>query len=732
MKRYSVVVGLVVSIVSSLLITAFGQTPTTSNQQNQQTLTIGTVEIPLDIVVRDKKGRPVRDLTRADFEVYEDGVKQQIESFQLVSRDEQRKATTKGGTVEVNAASNPTAPENMSVTALVFDRLRPEARNMAHKAAQAYAQEGMKGDDYAGVFAIDLSLRTIQSYTNNVDLVSKGIDKISTLATSTFTSNTETVRGLAEQNEALQQESDTQAAGATASGPGGSAQGATQGMGATATQMAFNQMQMQMLETFETLERDEQGHTTVNALLSLVNSMRNLPGRKSIVFFSEGIAIPVAVMSQFQSVISAANRANISIYTIDSAGLRLESETAETTKEINSMASRRMQQAARGKDDQSGPMMRNLERNEDLLRLNPDSGLGQLADQTGGFLVRDTNDLSAGLRRIDEDSHVHYMLTYAPRNQDFDGKFRQISVKVTRPGTEIQTRKGYYALNVAGGSPVLDYEVQAMAAAGKVSSNPFNLQSQALSFPETKRPGLVPVLAEVPMSAVSFSTDNEKKTYGTNFSVLVMIKDASNQVIQKASQNYALSGPLDKIQSAKKDSVLFYRELQLPAGHYTVESVAYDAPSGKASVRNTTLDVPVAEQGKLEVSSLVLLKGADKLSMQEMKVDNPFHIGAVIVYPNLGQPLHKSVMKQLAFFFTAWPGAGSTDKLKLLIDVQQGGRSLGQIPAMDLPAADERGRVQYASALPIDNFTPGNYELKITVKDSKTSVTRSAQFAIEP
>ena len=53
---------------------------------------------------------------------------------------------------------------------------------------------------------------------------------------------------------------------------------------------------------------------------------------------------------------------------------------------------------------------RGMERNEDVLRLNPESGLGQLANETGGFLVRDTNDARAGFRRIAEDMRFHYLL----------------------------------------------------------------------------------------------------------------------------------------------------------------------------------------------------------------------------------------------------------------------------------------------------------------------------------
>jgi len=131
------------------------------------------------------------------------------------------------------------------------------------------------------------------------------------------------------------------------------------------------------------------------------------------------------------------------------------------------------------------------------------------------------------------------------------------------------------------------------------------------------------------------------------------------------------------------------------------------------------------------LSSLTLLKRADRLTADEQKKNHPLHFGEIVVYPNLGEPLRKSVAKQLAFFFTAWPAQGSTEKLKLTVEVIQSGRSLGQIPA-ELPAADGQGRVKYASALPLDNFPPGSYELRVTVKDGQISVSRAAQFNLEP
>src|SRR5262249_59394456 len=77
----------------------------------------------------------------------------------------------------------------------------------------------------------------------------------------------------------------------------------------------------------------------------------------------------------------------------------------------------------------SGPLTQGLERNEDLLNLNAESGLSQLAQQTGGAFIGGANDIASKLKEIDEDLRTYYLLTYSPTNQNYDGKLTNMSVK---------------------------------------------------------------------------------------------------------------------------------------------------------------------------------------------------------------------------------------------------------------------------------------------------------------
>jgi VWFA-related protein len=413
--------------------------------QDLPTFGVATSAVTLDVVVRDKKGRAVRDLKASDFEVYEDGVLQKVESFEVFGRPLDAPAVAATAAPTTPAAPTPAAPTAGSpapvpgsetrpqVIAFVFDRLSPDARNIALKAARVYLEKGHIQGDQVGVFAIDLALRSIQPFTTDKELIKAGLEQAATQGNTAFSDNRQRTRDLLEASATAARAAPGQNPGG---GPGGGTSASSIGAAAASSALTqqFSNLQAGMLRNFEGLERDQQGYASTNGLLAVVSGLKSLPGRKTVVFFSEGLAIPSNVLAQFRSVIHNANRANVSVYAMDAGGLRALSMDQETRKEMMQAAERRMRVLDSGADDVGGPMTASLERNEDLLRLNTESGLGQLANETGGFLIRDTNDAAAAFGRIEEDMRFHYLLGYSPTNENYDGKFRSVSIKVKRSG----------------------------------------------------------------------------------------------------------------------------------------------------------------------------------------------------------------------------------------------------------------------------------------------------------
>jgi 5-hydroxyisourate hydrolase-like protein (transthyretin family) len=229
----------------------------------------------------------------------------------------------------------------------------------------------------------------------------------------------------------------------------------------------------------------------------------------------------------------------------------------------------------------------------------------------------------------------------------------------------------------------------------------------------------------------SYPIDALKKTFTTDFSVVVLIRDSADQVVKKLSQHYALTGPSDKVEAARQGDILLYRETQLAPGRYKIEAVAYDALTSRAGVGVSMVEVVPGDSAKPRLSSVVLIKRAERVSNADQNSANPFRFGEVLIYPNVGEPVRKSVNPQLALFLTVYPSKETPAAPKIRVELLREGKSLA-LSSADLPAADAAGRIQYASTLPVERLQPGDYELKVTVRDQHSSMTRLEHFTLEP
>jgi VWFA-related protein len=262
--------------------------------------------VTVDVIVRDQRGQPVTDLRREDFQVFENGVLQQVKDFVRVGNVPQSGSTSGEANVRTETSKAADSREHASATsptfvALVFDRLSPEARALSHKGALAYLETNRE-QDFAGVFLADLSLVTIQTYTTNRGLVRKALDELATRATSKSDRFRVGMPGHGDPDPGVPPTASPESDGrADLSSP-------TPGLAS---------MMDRMERAFEAMQRDQQGHATVNSLLAVVSGLGGLPGRKSVMFFAEALSLPANVLAQFESVVATANRLNVSVYTID-------------------------------------------------------------------------------------------------------------------------------------------------------------------------------------------------------------------------------------------------------------------------------------------------------------------------------------------------------------------------------------------------------------------------------
>jgi VWFA-related protein len=730
------VAGLVAASLVALSLTLHAERQRPQEPPGPASYTSIATAILVDVVVRDRQGSPVTDLRAEDFEIREDGVSQAIGSFTRVAR---------GGGIAVRVGVKEPAPTTLveapgtkprdegelpfdpPVTALVFDALSAEAVGSCQRAALDYLPRSGSAESRVGIFVTEPAVHALQTYTNDPALLRQAVRRVKATGTTAEEAREEREDVLNARRDALAQLGEGALSAQT--GTGGALASTSGNIGQLEMERRLVQGELRMLRAFDSLDRDHRGYGTTNALSAVLQSLVELPGRKTLVFFSEGLPASPALQTHLQSVVEAANRSNVTVYAVDASGLRAISGTLETQKEIEEAGKERLRQVETANELTDQPMTRTVEHAEDLMRLDSQGGLARLAEETGGFLVRDTNDLRSAFRRIDEDMRFHYLLTYAPKNTTFDGRFRTIDVKVKRSGVEVFARKGYRALRNPPAVGSLPYEGPALAALDATRlDNPFPFSTAVLSFPDPKRPGLSPLVVRLKTDVLTYREDKSSDAYVAEAAVVVRIKDGSGQIVHRASQQYHLTGRLHELPAAKRGEILFYRQPELPPGVYTMEAAVVDGQGSRTSARVSTLQVPSPDE-KARVSSVVLVGKVEQAGEGLRDTTNPLYVGDLLLYPRAGEPFRKAVDRELTFFYAIYPRDGA-DRIAADVSLRRNGRELARIPT-ELPAADAAGRIAQVSRLPLAPLTPGTYELAVTVRAGDALAERSAFFRVE-
>jgi VWFA-related protein len=694
-------------------------------QPADQTFRSAATAVVVDVIVRDGRGQPVRGLTLADFELRENGVPQALQAIEPVGAPASALATPvvpAPGTAAVGAstAAAPSAgpatpshgPRPGRLIALVFDRLSADARPLAYKAALSYV-EGSNPGDRIGVFMSDLRLETVQDYTADRAALQEAVRKAAMRASSQFDLKAQLP---------IIANPDTK----PSTHPGISDTASAEHAGRVAIQdgRSYDRQTLEGIGVkpadsfWERLARDQQGFATTNAIEAVAAGLAGAPGRKALVFFAEGLAIPDAVMPQFDRAVATANRAQVSVYSVDAKGLRVQSEQAAIRREVGAIGAAGVDIGA---DGGSLSNLSLLERNEDVLRKDADTSLRLLANRTGGVLINNTNDLSRVAGVVDLDFREHYVLTYQPADADFRGEWRRIEVKVPGRRVTVRARAGYLAVKALPGEAILAHEARAIAALDQSPApTTVPVQLAALAFPDTAAAARIAVLVSTPLAAVATSSGDR---YDAEFTILARIRDASGAVVRTASEPYRVGGPLTA-GAAPLGRVLFFRHPQLVPGRYGIEVAIADEVGAKAGVARAMLDVPAPTAAGVAVSDLVIIEGREPV---EAPVDtgNPLVSAGQMLYPSLTGDIAGGEQAAVSVFFRiVGASAGSiTARLELLRD----GAAAATVP-LDLPAADASGRIDYQARVPVGTLPSGVYALRLVVSDRGAAIERRASF----
>ncbi|BDC49859.1 hypothetical protein F183_A21750 [Bryobacterales bacterium F-183] len=667
-----------------------------------------TNEVVVDVVVRDKKGKLVKGLTAADFQVLEDGAQQAITSVR-----ENSGTLVAGSDNAANPARLADATRPVRLFSLVFDRLGIDSRRLARQAAYDFIKEDLAQDVYVGVFYTDQRLNVLQTYTKDRAKLRAAIDRA-------VGSNAMT--DYANANSSLQSAAGATVAGAGASEAAANSNGATvDGAGMAAESM--NRMINDMLEFAETGNREQQGRFSIFGLWAIVKEQFRLPGRKSVFYFSEGLQLPNAVLQQFQGMISAANRANVTIYAVDARGLSITGDNAMGNDMMNrSLRVSQGQYRGSGGGAVTREDATQFDRALDAIRANPQVALQELSESTGGFLIANMNDFRKPVQRVVEEMGSYYEIIYRPTNMNLDGSFRVIDVKLPNRGdVKIQARNGYFALPSLSGKPVSPFEVPLLnALQAKPPRRDVDFRATVTPF----RPGHAVIVFDMPMKDLAFTPNTDNTAYRSHFSFLALIKDEQGQVVDKISRDLPVDEPSAKLEGFKQGRAIFTKPVKLPAGRYTLESAASDIEGGKIAARRVSVVVP--PRGPFALSGLTVIRRVDKAPAQP-DADDPFVVMQNRIIPTLSDKIPN---KALSLYFVVYPMPDASDKPSALMEFYKDDIKLGEGP-VDLPPALPDGRIPYIANIPADKFQPGLYEIRVIARQGAATDRQSIFVTME-
>ncbi len=540
--------------------------------------------VTVDAVVTDKKNVPVENLTRNSFRVFEDGKEQEIASFEAVILPPAPATTPK----KLRAISTNQGADTRTgrTFIIVFDdiHLQPFQANRAKAAIDQFLKTGTRDGDRVTLLASGggawWSTRMPEGYKELMALLKRlegrdipetGQDRVTEWEAMRIH-----VYRDKQVEERVMRRFETYGVN-----PGARDR-------QTQTGQSFDGDPLVEGRASEVYyQATTKSKITLNAVERALSALGGTKGRKSLILVGQGFIFDPN-LEEFKDVVQASRRGNCAIYFVDTMGLG--GMPIAMTAEFG---------PALPQEDIGAAFAENLERSEGAESISVDSG---------GFSVKNSNDLAKGLQRIADETRVYYLIGYNPSNAARDGKFRKIELKVGVKDLRIRARKGYYAQLEGGvkvakkveGGPDPQFQ-EAVDSPFEVADIPMRLT--AYVFDETllgKASAIVH--AEVDLSSFSFVEKDGRFSDSVEFLLLVAHRETGefNRYDQKIDMN---------LRPETRDRYMrawfpIQRDFELLPGAYQAKIVVRDKNSLKIGTVMHEFEVP--DLGAWRVSTPVL------------------------------------------------------------------------------------------------------------------------------
>jgi len=405
--------------------------------------------VAVDVVVTDRDGHPVTGLTKNDFTVIEDSKPQTISTFSAssppLSAWRQGLPPLLPPHVTTNRPDVIEGDDHLAV--LLLDGLNTPAQNQQYLKQQMLKWLAEHFDPHGKVAVAVLSerLELLQDFTSNPELLKAALERYR--ASSAAIARNGGERDLSSTEITAPEISmPSQAVGGPAATSTDPTMPATSGGSSDTIQNDIAYMMRRFEKNAANYARDVRVSITLDALQQIARYLAGQRGRKSLLWFSTGFPIAVTGINpedmatartygdKLRATTNLLNDAHVAIYAIDASGLLPGSisDPSQSGRDAN------------GRIALTVEANRRLS-NEEFSRMATNDTLERAADDTGGRFFHG-NDIANSIAVSMRDSSSYYLLGYYPSNKKFDGRFRQVRVKVNRPGVTIRSRQGYFAI----------------------------------------------------------------------------------------------------------------------------------------------------------------------------------------------------------------------------------------------------------------------------------------------
>lgn len=551
-------------------LAAFAGSPTP-----QKPLEFGTgvtlVSVPVFAV--DRSGRAQRGLQAADFELFDDGRRVPIVSFQYVD------TTSEEAQDEIRQA-----PAARRRFLLLFDLsfTDPGGLNRAQKAAREFLLRRLAPSDLAAVatFDADRGIRIVANFSEDRALVAHAVATLGVAALARI----DDPLALALQLDAAESEAPlaNRADVEVSTGRGGEAAGAAQARALAGRMRAVD----------EQIYRG-QVLRLVDSLGELARSLRGVEGRKQVLFFSAGFDSRPLVGASGSEAADAGEAL--------AGGRQFEVETSARYGDVTlrAMLTGAMQRLS-GSDcvvhtiDVTGlagqDRITQLVTTRDAAR--PVAGresLNFIAAQTGGRFFRDTNDLSPALGELLEMTSRFYVLGYQPDDLKGPGHYHKLKVKLARKGSKLSHRAGFHErLPRSAQSPLQRMFEAAQLVVTGAGTNDLRFSALCYPFPAGDRQ-ILGLVVQVPHDELHWDRGRVAlELYGYVVAVDGSVVDHMAHAVRLQPDE------TDPLRPAR--GVSLYGTLGVPPGRYTLKLMLVETDSGASGVQFIELDVPAPDR----------------------------------------------------------------------------------------------------------------------------------------